>query len=134
MSIEFNKGRLKLWNRELNHLFDLFEKFLNEFNLHLYSCSMGRITFCNDEFFFHVTYAYDRYQQESNLEMPLGMISFEKGTIKKNIIDVFKEKVSSIDIYEELRLLNEETKSQGLTYKILLDNYITPLINKNELF
>jgi len=134
MSINFNKARAELWGRELFRLFDLYEEFLSKFDLNLYGCSMEKITFCNDKFFFHITYAYDRYQMECNNEMPLTMIYFGNGIVEKSIIDIFKEKLNTIDIYNELQVLNQETNDQGITYKILLENYITPLIVTNQLF
>ncbi len=95
---------------------------------------MERISFCNDKFFFHITYAYDRYQMEQNTEMPLAMIVFGDGSKEKNLIEIFNEKINNIDIYSELRILNQKTNDQGLTYNILLKKYVIPLINKNQLF
>ena len=89
MSINFSKDRAELWKNEIAQLLDLFQEFLDEFNLNLYGCSMERISFCNDKFFFHVTYAYDRYQMEQNTEMPLAMIVFGNGLIEKNLIEIF---------------------------------------------
>lgn len=134
MNFNFNIKRAELWKNEIFHLLELYNEFLTEFKLNLYSCSMERISFCNDEFFFHVTYSFDRYQIEQNTEMPIAMIVFGNGSIEKNIIEVFKEKINTVDIYAELRLLNQKTKNQGLTYQILLNEYLTPLIKQNQLF
>lgn len=134
MNQNFNKNRTELWKNEMLRLFDLYEDFLTEFNLTLHSCSMERIVFCNDKFFFNITYAYDRYQMESNTDMPLAMIIFGNSLVEKSIIDVFNEKITTVDIYNELRVLNEETNNQDLTYKVLLTKYIAPLINNNQLF
>ena len=134
MNQNFNKSRTELWKNEIFRLVDLYEDFLTEFNLTLHSCSMERIVFCNDKFYFNITYAYDRYQMESNTVMPLAMIVFENSFSEKSIIDVFKEKIPSVDIYNEMRVLNEKTNNQGVTYKVLLKKYIAPLINNNQLF
>lgn len=134
MSINFSKARAELWKNEILNLLDLFQDFLDEFNLNLYSCNMERISFFNGKFFFHVTYAYDRFQMEQNTEMPLTMLVFGNGSIEKNLIEIFNEKINNIDVYSELRILNQETNNQGLTYNILLKKYIVPLINRNQLF
>lgn len=134
MNRNFNKSRAELWRNEMIRLIDLYEEFITEFNLSLHSCSMERIVFCNDRFFFNIGYAYDRYQMENNTDMPLAIIIFGNGIVEKNIIDIFKEKLSDVDFYNELRILNEETNDQSLTYKVLLEKYIVPLIKKNQLF
>jgi len=134
MNQNFNKSRTELWKNEMFRLIDLYEEFLTEFNLRLYSCSMERIVFCNDKFLFNITYAYDRYQKEQNNEMQLAMISFGNGITETTIIDVFKEKIKTIDIYSELQRLNQETNNQGLTYQILINKYLTQLIKQNQLF
>ena len=54
--------------------------------------------------------------------------------IQKNLIDVFKDNVPSIDIYELIGSLNQQTNDLSLSYKQIITEHIIPVIKKGTLF
>lgn len=130
---ENNKTRISLWYKEVNRLIDIFDSMLSELNMTLIKCSMERISFSNGGLLIHFDYTYDRYQKESNLDMPMAMILFGNSNVEKNLIDVFKEKVADVDIYELMGDLNKETNDQSITYLHIINKYIITYLRSNNL-
>lgn len=127
-----SKVRINLWSKEILNIIEKYNEFFNEFNFILYECSMEKISFSNNRYIINFLYAYDRYQMEMNIEMPLAMISFSDGKNTKNLIEIFQSNLDSINFYEKLGQLNQTTNDQSVTYSILIKEYIIPLLKNDK--
>lgn len=126
-------ARIKLWNKEINSLIDVYKELIINFDFVLTECSMEKISFSNNNYIINFLYAYDRYQMEMNIEMPLALISFSDGYRTKTIAEIFEDKVCGVKFYEKLNELNKKTNDQSITYQIMIVEYIIPLLKNGTL-
>lgn len=125
--------RILLWQNEVQKIAKQFPELLEEFDFILVSCSMEIITFRNTDFTLRFLYAYERYQMESNLQMPLAMISFGNEKKVMNLIDIFKVHYTELNFYKLMGEINAKTNDQSVTYQLLVREYVLPLLRSKTL-